>query len=188
MPAPVWVVGTYDADGKTNIMTAAWAGICCSKPPAVYVALREATYTYHAIRARKAFTVNVPSVDQAVLTDFAGMATGRKTDKFTAAGLTPVKSESVDAPLVDEFALNLECCLIHRLEVGLHTLFVGEIVDVQCEEDCLNEEGRPSIGKLQPLIFGVTKAEYYAVGDLVGPAFDIGKPLMESTQSGESKR
>jgi len=188
MPAPVWVVGTYDADGKPNVMTAAWAGICCSKPPAVYVALREATYTYHAIHARKAFTVNVPSVDQAVLADFIGIATGRKTDKFTAAGLTPVKSESVDAPLVDEFALNLECSLIHRLEVGLHTLFVGEIVDVQCEEDCLNEEGRPSIEKLRPLIFGVTKAEYYAVGDLVGSAFDIGKPLMESTQDEELQR
>ncbi|MBU0595407.1 flavin reductase family protein [Candidatus Bipolaricaulota bacterium] len=179
MPAPVWVVGTYDADGKPNIMTAAWAGICCSKPPAVYVALREATYTYRAIMERKAFTVSLPSSAQATIADFAGMATGRKIDKFAAAGLTAAKSESVDAPLVEEFALNLECRLIESVKVGLHTLFIGEIVDVQCEEDCLNDEGRPSIEKLRPLIFGVTKPEYYAVGDLIGPAFEIGKSLMK---------
>jgi len=181
MPAPVWVIGTYDADGKANIMTAAWAGICCSKPPAVYVALREATYTYHAIVARKAFTVNLPSVDQAAVADLVGMTTGRKHDKFATAGLTSARSESVDAPLVEEFALNLECSLIHTLEVGLHTLFVGEIVDVQCKEDCLNNEGRPSIEKLHPLIFGVTKAEYYAVGDFVGTAFEIGKSLTNAS-------
>lgn len=177
MPAPVWVVGTYDAEGKPNIMAAAWAGICCSKPPAVTVALREATYTYHAVVQRKAFTVGLPSVDQVKIADFVGMVTGRETDKFAAAGLTAVKSESVDAPLVDEFALSLECRLIESVKVGLHTLFIGEIVDVQCEEDCLNEEGRPSIEKLRPLIFGVTKAEYYGVGDLIGPAFEIGKSL-----------
>lgn len=180
MPAPVWVVGTYDTEGKANIMTAAWAGICCSKPPALYVALREATYTYHAVVARKAFTVNVPSVEQAAVADFAGIVTGRKTDKFAAAGLTAVRSEAVDAPRVEEFALNLECSLIKTVNVGLHTLFVGEIIDVQCEEDCLNDEGRPSIERLRPLVFGVTKAEYYAVGDLIGPAFKIGKALLEA--------
>jgi len=178
MPAPVWVVGTYDADGKPNIMTASWAGICCSKPPAVYVALREATYSYHAILERKAFTVNLPSAEQAAIADFAGMATGRKTDKFAAAALTATKSSVVDAPLVNEFALNLECRLVEPVKIGLHTLFVGEIVDVQCEEDCLNDEGRPSIEKLRPFIFGVTKAEYYGVGNLIGPAFELGKSLI----------
>jgi len=178
MPAPVWIVGTYDREGKPNMMTASWAGICCSKPPAVCVSLREATYTYQAILERRAFTVSLPSKDQAVIADFAGMASGRDTDKFAVADLTPVRSETVDAPLVDEFALTLECRLIEPLAIGLHTLFVGEIVDVQCEEDCLNAEGRPSIEKLQPLIFGVTKAEYYAIGDLVGPAFEMGKSLL----------
>lgn len=179
MPAPVWVVGTYDSEGGPNLMTAAWAGICCSKPPAITVSLRKATYTYQCILDRKAFTVNVPTVDQAAIADYVGMVSGRDTDKFATASLTAERAGSVDAPLVSEFPLNLECSLIHTVEVGLHTLFVGEILDVQSEEDILNEESRPSIGKLRPLVFGVTKAEYYAVGDLVGPAFTLGKVIRD---------
>ncbi len=185
MPAPTWVVGTYDAEGKANLMTAAWAGICCSKPPAVYVSLREATYTYHAIEERKAFTVSVPSVEQTAIADYLGMVSGRTVDKFAAAGLTAVRSEAVDAPLVEEFRLNLECRLLESVKLGLHTMFVGEIVDVQCEEDCLNEKGRPSIEKLQPLIFGVAQAGYYAVGDLIGPAFEMGKSLIEADSNAD---
>ena len=115
------------------------------------------------------------------IADYLGMVSGRTVDKFAAAGLTAVRSEAVDAPLVEEFRLNLECRLLESVKLGLHTMFVGEIVDVQCEEDCLNEKGRPSIEKLQPLIFGVAQAEYYAVGDPVGPAFEIGKSLMDAS-------
>ncbi len=183
LPSPTWVVGTYDANGKANVMTAAWGGICCSKPPSVCVSLREATYTYHAIVAREAFTVNVPSAGQAKLADYIGIASGRDIDKFAVAGLTAVRAEHVDAPAVDEFPLHLECALIHTVKIGLHTLFVGEIRDVKADESILNEKGRPSIEKLNPPIFSTGEAAYYGVGEPLGPAFEMGKELAGPEES-----
>ncbi|UCF09442.1 MAG: flavin reductase family protein [Candidatus Bipolaricaulota bacterium] len=177
-PTPVWVVGTYDADGKANIMTAAWAGICCSKPPSVCVSLREATYTYQSIVDRGAFTVNLPTVEQAVAADYAGIATGREADKFAVAGLTAERAGEVDAPIVAELPLNVECKLIHTLKIGLHTLFVGEIVDVQADEEILGEKDRPLLDKLRPFVFATTEATYRAIGEPIGPAFELGKALI----------
>lgn len=175
LPTPVWVVATYDAEGKSNGMTAAWGGICCSKPPCVCVSLREATYTYGAILDREAFTVNVPSAEQVKIADYFGIASGRDVDKFAIAGLTAIKAEHVDAPLVEEFPLNLECRLIHTLNIGLHTLFVGEILDVKADESILDNDERLSIKKLNPPIFSAGEAAYYAIGEPLGSAFSIGK-------------
>ena len=99
VPTPTWVVGTYNQDGKANVMTAAWGGICCSDPPCVAVALRAATYSHGNIMARKSFTVSVPSVNHVAEADYWGMASGRDQDKFAVAGLTPEASTLVDAPL-----------------------------------------------------------------------------------------
>src|SRR5665648_290264 len=102
-PTPVWVVGTYDQEGKPNAMTAAWASICCSKPPAIGVSLRKATYSYGNIVARQAFTISVPSEAHVREADYLGMATGKEVNKFATARLTPVASDLVDAPFVGEF-------------------------------------------------------------------------------------
>ena len=93
-PTPVLVVGTYDKNGRPNVMTAAWGGICCSRPPCVTVSLREATYSHGNIVARKAFTISIPSEDQVKHADYFGMVCGRNVDKFAESGLTPVKSGS----------------------------------------------------------------------------------------------
>ena len=103
---PVWVVGTYDDEGKPNVMTAAWGGVCCSKPPCIYVSLRKATYTYGNIMERKSFTVSIPSEAYTKEADYFGITSGKTVDKFSATGLTPVKSDLVDAPYVKEFPLD----------------------------------------------------------------------------------
>jgi flavin reductase (DIM6/NTAB) family NADH-FMN oxidoreductase RutF len=179
LPAPTWVIGTYDARGRPNLMTAAWGGVCCSKPPAVCVSLREATFSHASIVRRAAFSVNVPRADQAKIADYIGLVSGRDVEKFAAAGLTAVKAEYVDAPIVEEFPLNLECILIHTLEIGLHTLFVGEIRDVKAEESILNEKDRPSIEKLNPPVFSTGEAAYYEIGRRIGTAFEMGKGLLD---------
>jgi len=179
-PTPVLIVGTYDEDGKPNGMTAAWGGICCSKPPCIYVSLRKATYSYGNIVARKAFTVSVPSQDHAVEADYFGIASGRDGDKFAATGLTPVRSELVDAPYVAECPLVLECRLLHTLEIGLHTEFVGEVLDVKADESVLDEKGAPDIARIRPLIFAPGNRAYYGVGELVAQAFSIGRQFEES--------
>jgi flavin reductase (DIM6/NTAB) family NADH-FMN oxidoreductase RutF len=178
LPTPVWVLGTYDSAGVPNLMTVAWGGICCSKPPAVSVSLREATYSYANLVDRRAFTVNVPSASQAKEADYLGIVSGRDVDKFTAAHLTPIRSDAVDAPYVVEFPLNLECKLIHTLKIGLHTLFVGEILNVLVDEEALNDQGHPRIEAIQPLIFSVGEQSYHRVGERVGPAFVIGRELI----------
>jgi flavin reductase (DIM6/NTAB) family NADH-FMN oxidoreductase RutF len=174
---PVWVVGTYDKDDKPNVMTAAWGGICCSKPPCIYVSLRKPRYSYNNIVERKAFTVSVPSEDFAKQADFFGIASGRKTDKFSAAGLTAVKSDLVDAPYVKEFPFVLECNVIHTLEIGVHTQFIGEIMDVKADEAVLGEKGLPDIAKLKPIIFSPEIHTYHGIGKFLGKAFSIGKEI-----------
>jgi flavin reductase (DIM6/NTAB) family NADH-FMN oxidoreductase RutF len=174
-PTPVWVVGTYDADGKANIMTAAWAGICCSKPPCVAVSLRKATYSYGSIISRQAFTVSVPHEKHVKEADYVGMASGRDVDKFAVTGLTAVKSDLVDAPYVAEFPLVLECRLLHTLEIGLHTLFVGEILDVKADVAVLGEQALPEVEKVRPILFGPEVRAYHGVGGYLGKAFAIGK-------------
>jgi len=174
-PTPVWVVGTYDKDGKPNVMTIAWGGICCSKPPCVAISLRKETYSYENIMGKKAFTINIPSEEHAGQADYFGLVSGKNENKFAATGLTPIKSDVVDAPYVNEFSLILECKVIHTLEIGLHTQFIGEIIDVKADESVLNEQGLPDIEKVKPVIFTPETRNYHKVGAYLGAAFSIGR-------------
>ena len=174
-PTPVLVVGTYDAEGKPNVMTAAWGGICCSQPPCVAVSLRKATYTYGNILARKAFTLSIPSEQHVKEADYFGLVSGRKVDKFAMTRLTPVRSELVDAPYVKEFPMVVECRLFRTLELGLHTQFVGEVLDVKVDEAALGGPSMADIKKVKPLVFTPDAQSYYGIGELVGQAFAIGR-------------
>ena len=176
-PTPVFIVGTYDKAGKPNAMTAAWGGICCSKPPCVAVSLRKARYSYDNLVERKAFTVNIASENYVKESDYFGIASGRNKDKFAATGLTPVASEQVDAPFIEEFPFVLECRLLHTLEIGVHVQFVGEIVDIKADEDVLNDNGVPDIDKVKPILFAPEMQAYYGVGNFLGKAFSIGKKI-----------
>jgi flavin reductase (DIM6/NTAB) family NADH-FMN oxidoreductase RutF len=170
VPAPVWVVGTFDVDGKPNFMTAAWAGICCSDPPCIYVSLREATFTYNNLVQRGAYTVSIPGEEYWREADFMGIASGHDTDKVEETGLTPVTSELVEAPYINEFPLILECKLIKQVNIGLHTQFIGEIVDVKGDEEVL-VNGKPDAQKIKPLIFGPGDRGYHSLGPRIAPAF-----------------
>lgn len=178
-PTTVWVIGTYDKVGKPNLMTAAWGGVCCSDPPCIGVSLREATYSYAGIVERKAFTVNIPSSRHVKETDYAGIASGRDTDKWQATGLTPERSELVDAPYVAEFPLVLECRLIHKLELGLHTRFIGEIVDVKAEESVLGKDRSIDIERMDAFFYISGNRTYYRLGPYLGKAHSIGAGLQK---------
>ena len=176
-PIPILVVGTYDKAGKPNVMTAAWGGICCSSPPCVAVSLRKATYSYGNIVERKAFTINIPSETYVKEIDYFGIVSGKNKDKFSATGLTPVKSSLVDAPYVKEFPFALECRLLHTMEIGLHTQFIGEIMDIKADESMLDEKGSLDIEKIKPIIFAPESRTYYRIGQYLGKAFSIGKEI-----------
>lgn len=174
-PTPVWVIGSYNEDGSANAMTAAWGGVCCSKPPCVAVSLREATLTHGNIMRTKAFTVHIGTEKMVEETDYFGISTGRVTDKLADTGLTASHSDVVEAPLIEEFPLILECRLQQVVEVGLHTQFIGEIIDVKAEKAILGDKNLPDVDLLRPLVFSPVLRKYHGIGKLVGQAFQIGK-------------
>jgi flavin reductase (DIM6/NTAB) family NADH-FMN oxidoreductase RutF len=176
-PTPVFVVGTYDPNGRPNVMTASWAGICCSQPPCVAVSLRKATYSYRNIVARKAFTLSIPSEAHLNQADYFGLVSGKDVDKFAVTGLTPARSALVDAPYVEEFPLILECRLLHVFELGLHTQFVGEIVDVKADASVLDSRNLADIKQVKPLVFAPDTQTYYGIGECLGKAFSVGQAL-----------
>ena len=178
-PTPVFLVGSYDENNSPNLMTAAWGGICCSKPPSIAVSLRAATYSHGNIVRRGAFTISIATRDFARHADYSGIFSGRDEDKFANLGFTPVHSDLVDAPYIQELPVVIECALTQTVEVGLHTQFIGEIKDVKVDEAVLGEDGLPDIVKVDPIMFAPVAREYYAVGDFVGKAFSIGKTLKE---------
>lgn len=170
-PHPVFVIGTYGPDGTPNLATASWAGICCSRPPSVAVSFRAATLTHGNIARRRAFTVNIPGRPQVREADLCGILSGHAGDKPAAVGLATERAARVDAPLVPTFPVVLECRLSHTLELGLHTQYVGEIVDLLCAEEVLDEQGRPDILRVDPLIYASGNRAYYGVGARVTAAF-----------------
>ena len=178
-PTPTWVVCAYDAVGKANGATIAWGGICCSKPVCMAISLRSATYTHGCIMAAKAYTICIPRQDQAGVADYFGIASGRDTDKFAVSGLTPVKSELVNAPYIKEFPLVVECAVTHVNELGLHTQFVGEVKDVKADPDILDSDNKIDLVKLGTVIFAPSTRQYYGLGPALGAAFSIGNAYVK---------
>ncbi|WPC42647.1 flavin reductase family protein [Clostridium sp. JS66] len=176
-PTPVLVVTTYDNEGKPNAMTAAWGGICCSVPPCVAISLRKATYTYNSLMDKKAFTINIPSENYVKEADYFGMASGKNEDKFAKTGLTPVRSEFVDAPYISEFPINIECKIIQINELGLHTQFIGEVINFKMDDTIQEKGNNPIIEQIKPLIFAPDSRNYYGVGKQISQAFSAGKDI-----------
>ena len=185
---PVFIVGTYESEGKPNIMNAAAAGMCCFVPPCIYVSLREATYTYHNIMEKNAFTVSVPPERYVEEADYFGLASGKNADKFEVSGLTPVKSELVDAPYVNEFPVVLECKLKETVNLGSHTMFIGEVLDLKADEEVLigitsktgKKLSRIDPEKFLPIIFDMSTRNYYKLGEKIGDGFSTGSKLLKN--------
>ena len=176
-PTPVFIIGTYDKNGKPNAMNVAWGGISCSSSPCVSISVREATYTHGNIVNKKAFTVNIPSQTYIKEADYFGIASGKNEDKFATTGLTSVKSELVDAPYIQEFPLVLECKLVNTTELGLHTHFTGEIMDVKVDENLL-DHGNPDIEQIKPFLYDPSSRTYYSIGKQLEKAFSVGKDII----------
>jgi flavin reductase (DIM6/NTAB) family NADH-FMN oxidoreductase RutF len=154
-------------------MTAAWGGICNSRPPSIYVSLRKATYSHGNIMTHKAYTVSIPSEKYVKEADWIGIASGRDVDKCASVKLTPVKASTVDAPYIEDFPVVMECRVKDVFELGLHTQFVGEIMDVKVDADVLNANGLIDLEKVKPILFNASSGTYYGVGKKLQDAFTI---------------
>ena len=167
LPVPLVMVSVAGVDGgDPDIVTLAWVGNVCSAPPMLSISLRPSRHSYGLLQRTHEFVVNVPTRSQAREVDLCGNVSGRDTDKFAATGLTAVRSDLVDAPYVQEFPLVLECRVVQIHELGLHTQFVGQILDVKFNEDVLDSRGRLQAGKVDPLSYVI--GEYWSLGEKVG--------------------
>jgi flavin reductase (DIM6/NTAB) family NADH-FMN oxidoreductase RutF len=191
-PAPVFVIGTYDADNRPNAMTVVLGGMCSHDPPSFAISVGPKRYSYQSIVNRKAFTVNVPTMQYVRETDYVGIYTGRKADKFADCGLTAVRGEVVDAPYVEEFPAVAECELRHTIDLGSHTMFIGEIVNTKGEESLLTDitvgsrtiQGIPDMGSGLVLTFTQGSRYYCAVGEPQEKAYTVGR-LIHRTKGAE---
>ncbi len=170
-PTPVFLIGTYDQAGHPNIMTCAWGGICCSRPPCVAISIRYETRTYENITQRRCFTLSIPSIAQMPETDWVGGHSGADGDKFQETGLTPTPAKLVSAPYVDECPIVLECNVVNTIRLGGHVQFIGEILDLKADESVLDQNGHPMIQLVQPIIFSPNQKAYFGLGEYVADAF-----------------
>jgi flavin reductase (DIM6/NTAB) family NADH-FMN oxidoreductase RutF len=172
------LVGTYAADGTPDAMTAAWCATCCMQPPCVGVAVRRERLTYASIESRKAFSICVPSTAMAARVDYAGIVSGRdEPDKLARAGLAVAPGAKVDAPLLSDCPVCLECTLAGILPIGSHTWFVGEVVESHVDESCFDAGGGLDPLLIDPLVYSTSDHHYYALGRRVARAFSVGKTL-----------
>lgn len=177
-PMPVLMVAAYDENGKVNVMNAAWGMISDMKQITLF--LSEDHKTTANILATKAFTVALADKDHMDVADFFGIATGNTMkDKFERTGYTAVKSAFVNAPVIEEFPVVMECELEQVIENDTFYAIVGKIINTSAEESVLDENGKIEPAKVNALIFDQFKNGYYTVGEKAGQAWNAGKKWMK---------
>ena len=165
-PVPAVLVGCGSAEADWNLITVAWTGIVCSKPPMLSVSVRPERHSHGLIRQSGEFTVNIPTAAMAADVDWCGVVSGRDHRKFAERHLTPLAGSKVAAPLVGECPLGLECRVTQVLELGTHDLFLAEIVAVQVTESWINESGRLELERAGLLSY--VHGHYFGLGECIG--------------------
>lgn len=174
-PMPVFIVAAYDAEGNANAMTAAWGGIYTDDK--IGICLSEGHKTTKNILETKAFTVSIATASQITPCDYIGIVSGNKVaDKLTRAGFHAVKAEYVNAPLIEELPMAVECEFVSYEEES--NFLVGRIVNV-CADESILTDGRIDPAKLQPITYDPVNHEYLTLGTVAGKAFSDGKDLKE---------
>jgi len=165
-PAPVLLLSTSGGDGAVNIMTVAWAGVACGTPPMVSVAIRQERYSYVLIRETGEFVLNVPSAALLRAADFCGSVSGADVDKWVQAHLTPIPGVKVQAPMIQECPLNLECVVRNSVVLGSHVLFIAEVVAVHADEQVV-QDGVVVAGRIAPLAYDPFGGDYWSLKEVV---------------------
>ncbi len=166
-PLPAVMVSCQCKNERPNIITLAWVGVVCSEPPMIGIAIRNNRFSYDIIKKSGKFVVNVPGREQLKATDFCGTHSGKDTDKFAEAKLTAVPCGKTGAPLIKECPVNLECVVREILELGSHSLFIGEIVATHIDTEYLNEKGQPDVEKMKLFCYCPKAHQYRAIGDVL---------------------
>ena len=175
-PSPTVLIGTA-LNGRPNFAPFAWCGIAGGEPPTISVGVRHQRHTLKGIYQNNTFSVNIPSIDLLKETDYCGMVSGSRADKAKECAFKIFYGTLNTAPLIEQCPVNLECEVLHLLNLGAHTLVIGKITQTHISEDCLTD-GQPDIMKIRPFVYsrGPT-TRYNAIGEVLGQAHNIGKEL-----------
>jgi flavin reductase (DIM6/NTAB) family NADH-FMN oxidoreductase RutF len=166
LPTPVVLLSVVGEGKRPNMITLAWVGVVCSKPPMLSVAIRPSRHSHGLVTRAREFVVNVPRASQVAEVDAAGVISGRDHDKFAELGFTAAPATQVTAPLIAECPINLECVVRHQLLLGVHDLFIAEIVAVDYDEEVLDSRGRLKTAALDA--FAYAEGEYWSLGERLG--------------------
>lgn len=175
-PMPVLLIGA-NVDGKPNFMTVAWGGIANGDPPMISVAIRHQRHTLQGVRQNWTYSVNVPSSDLVKETDYCGIKSGSRVDKVEVCKFKVFYGNLSTAPLIEQCPINMECKVMHILDLGSHSLVIGRIEEVHVSEDCLTD-GKPDAKKIKPLIYtGSPDSQYLDFGKVIAKSHTIGREL-----------
>jgi flavin reductase (DIM6/NTAB) family NADH-FMN oxidoreductase RutF len=166
-PLPAVMVSVGNSPENYNIITIAWTGTICSDPPMCYISVRKGRHSYKILKDTKEFVINLTTKDLAYATDWCGVRSGRKYDKFKEMNLTPGKATVVSAPIIEESPVNIECKVTQVLELGTHDMFMAEVVNVKADEAYVNQKtGAFALNKANPICY--SHGNYYEVGKHIG--------------------
>jgi flavin reductase (DIM6/NTAB) family NADH-FMN oxidoreductase RutF len=165
-PLPAVMVSVADREGNSNIITVAWAGTICTNPPMVSISVRPSRYSYDMIVQTGEFVINLTTEELAYATDYCGVRSGRDVDKWKEAKLTPVASEVVKAPCIEECPVNIECRVVETHKLGSHHMFTAEVVAVHVDDKYMDEKGSFHLSDAKPIVY--SHGEYYGLGEKIG--------------------
>ncbi|CCY57983.1 flavin reductase like domain-containing protein [Clostridium sp. CAG:632] len=165
-PLPAVLVTCRDKQGNDNVLTIAWTGTICSDPAMLYISVRPERYSYPMIRETGEFVVNLTTEELLKATDYCGVRSGRDEDKFRAAGLTKGEAQQVNAPIIMESPVNIECKVKEIVPLGSHDMFIAEVVNVQVSDEYMNENGTFDLSAAKPLAY--SHGRYYEMGAELG--------------------
>ena len=174
-PLPVVMVSVRDKKGEDNIITVAWAGTVCTNPPMVSISVRPERYSYRMLRESGEFVINLTTEELCRATDYCGVRSGRDVDKFRELGLTREEASAVNAPMIQESPVNIECRVKEVQELGSHHLFLAEVAAVHADEAWMDENGRFDLALSRPIVY--SHGEYYGLGRKLGTfGYSVKKP------------
>lgn len=184
-PLPAVMVSLTDKEGRSNIITLAWAGTICTNPPMLSVSIRPERYSYDIIKETGEFVVNLTTKALTKATDYCGVKSGRDVDKFKEMRLTKLESEKVKAVSIGESPVNIECKLRQVMELGSHSLFIADVVNVRVDGKYMDDKGRFNL-KAADLI-AYSHGRYYELGKELGSfGYSIKKGKKSNNKSKES--
>lgn len=185
-PTQTVVVSAYDRDGKADACTLAFYMVSSHVPPCVTIAINstQKRKTLKDMLETKAFVLGFPSVDQVREADYLGVESGYHTDKLANIGFTVSPAKTVNAPVINELPLSLECEIVHTVTVGSHMQVTGEVKRIIADESILTDKGRIDLSKLKPIIYDEEQIRYLSVGEKVADAFRTGMELKKNLDGG----